>query len=454
MAMVVRDPMSMGDSTRAALARSGLITEAVGMLAVISVVAFLRFSLVGRADTPELRVWLIAMASAVVATLFVMVAYLWRRPNDAETVRVWLFVSRLLRGWLNVCAVVSPWILLPHADPSLRSLMLMLYVWYLATLVISNADRGGPDWVSLAGLPASLGLFLLREGGPYAGPLTLFLILAAATLGALARLLRRAETRALEARWRSERDAEALGVALAAVAAERDAKTRFIAAASHDLQQPLQAASLFVEAALDGRDASARARAGAGARQALASTQALIGQMLDHLRLEAGAVQARAEVVAVGQLMAEVAREHGPAASAAGMRLTVAPSGLHVMADATLLRRALGNLVANAVRHSRGERVLIGARRRGAEATIWVIDDGAGVAANEVERLFEDYTQGAGSAATAQGGFGLGLASVRRSLALMAGDAGFDPRWTGGAAFWVRVPIAAMDYRETTCVAV
>jgi signal transduction histidine kinase len=115
------------------------------------------------------------------------------------------------------------------------------------------------------------------------------------------------------------------------------------------------------------------------------------------------------------------------------------PSALAVSADPALLARAIDNLVVNAIRHSGGQRLLLGARRAGDGVAIWVIDDGRGVAAGERDRLFEDYAQGAQAG---PGGFGIGLASVRRLLALMAGEAGIEPRWTGGAAFRLWLPAA------------
>ena len=429
----MRDAVSVVKLHRLAL--PGLI--AMALVVVATVLIWRTFAALS--DPMLLRLWVAAMAVPPAATVCIIAIYRWHRPSDAQLVRILLPINRIVVQWLILCVIVSPWLLLPHADAELRGLMLMLYTFFMATGVMANTDSNGRTWVALFGLPASIGLFLLREGGTYALPTTILLALAGGTFFALERLVRKAETRALQAKWRSERDAKALNLALAAVAAERDAKTRFIASASHDLQQPLQAASLFFDAALDSPDARAREQAATGARRAFASTQALIGQMLDHLRLEAGAVSVRLETVALGSLLEAVAAEHEPGARAAGMRLTVVPTRLSATADPVLLTRTLGNLLANAVRHAQGERVLVGARRSGRDVTVWVIDDGNGIAAADAARLFEDYAQGQGAA---RGGFGLGLASVRRALALMHGAAGFEPRWTGGAAFWLRLPLA------------
>ena len=111
--------------------------------------------------------------------------------------------------------------------------------------------------------------------------------------------------------WRA---AETLEAALTLASNERDAKTRFIASASHDLQQPLLAASIYFDHAISVEDGPARDEAITGARQAFSSTRALLQSMLEHLRLEAGAEKARMQSCDLGQIVDEVIREQtGPA---------------------------------------------------------------------------------------------------------------------------------------------
>jgi signal transduction histidine kinase len=132
--------------------------------------------------------------------------------------------------------------------------------------------------------------------------------------------------------------------------------------------------------------------------------------------------------------------DQAPAALAEGIRLHAVSSSQSVKADPTLLGRALSNLVANAIRHSQGRRALIGVRRDSEAVTLWVIDDGRGVGARADTRLFEDFAHGAAVTAGSREGFGLGLASARRSLALMGGAAGLERPWRGGSAFYLRLP--------------
>ena len=433
----------IASAVTAAESRSGAMLSIAGMAIMVVVLVFVQRTFEPLV-TPawHLDLWMAWMVGVVGFWGGAMLVYLHRKPDDAELARVWTPLGLLAQTALNIGIAASPWLLLIHADLGLRGLMTVLLVWFIATEVMTGSEATRVPAREIVMLTASTIGFVLWTAPPYAGAQAFFLAMIGATMLGLRQLVRRTARAAVTARLRSEFAEAETQVALAAAAAERDAKTRFIASASHDLQQPLQAAHLFFEAAVETGDAAARVRAIEGARAAFASTSALIGTMLDHLRLEAGAVRARPVRVMLGQLIAEVAAEHGPAVRAAGMRLRVQPTSHAVMADPQLLRRALGNLLTNAVRHARGEHILVGVRRRGAELTVWVIDDGEGVAAADAGRLFDDYSQGT---AAAPGGFGLGLASLRRSLVLMGGAAGYEPRWTGGAAFWLRLPLAAEE---------
>ena len=414
----------------------------VGLLIMSAVLIFVEISIRPLAAQPlMIDLWVAAMAAVILAIAALICVGVVRDAADAPLL-VYMPVAAGLQTAMSWLIVVSVWILLPPSGADLRALMLMMYVWYIATVVAASSAAVPVPARDIVALTVSMVGWVVWDRPPYWEAWAVFLTMAGATMLVFRRLIRRAVVAAIEARVKSELAEATTRSALAEAEAARDAKTRFIASASHDLQQPLQAAHLFFEAAVETGDAAARGRAIEGARAAFASTSALIGTMLDHLRLEAGAVRARPVRVALGTLIAEVAAEHAPGARAAGMRLRVQPTGHAAMADPQLLRRALGNLLTNAVRHARGEHILVGVRRRGAELTLWVIDDGEGVAAADAGRLFEDYSQGA---AAAPGGFGLGLASVRRSLVLMGGAAGHDPRWTGGAAFWLRLPRAEAE---------
>ncbi len=131
-----------------------------------------------------------------------------------------------------------------------------------------------------------------------------------------------------------------------------------------------------------------------------------------------------------------------------GITIRYVSSSAVIHSDRVLIERALGNLVVNAINHSGGTQLLLGLRRRpGNVAQLWVIDNGAGVPEQEQTGLFIDYFQGERSQRERRGGFGLGLASVRRIARLLGGDAYIDPHWRSGAAFCMEFAPGAMNHK-------
>ncbi len=252
----------------------------------------------------------------------------------------------------------------------------------------------------------------------------------------------------MAARLASDAAARKLDRMLGEVAAQRDASTKFIASASHDLGQPLQAVALFFDQSLRAPEGAMRDAAVDGVRNGLAAADELLSHMLGHLRLEADAVEPHRSSVSLPVLLRRLAARHQPLVVERGVELRVAAHPLVLNLDPSLVERALGNLIVNALMHSQGSRVLLAARRHGVGAIrIWVVDDGVGVNRIDAKHIFDDYYQGSGEHGVAPGGFGLGLASARRLAALMDGVAGLDPRWRGGAAFYLEFPVDARGPR-------
>ncbi|CAN5861058.1 hypothetical protein BH11PSE6_BH11PSE6_03540 [soil metagenome] len=413
-------------------------TTIVGIVVMVTVLAFIHTQFAAIVEPVLLRSWLGFMAGSMLYLTAHLVAFAHPRWRAARPARYWVRATQVVTVSLCAGIAASVWILLPPANDALRMFAIFLYVWFVAMVMMVGGSR-----ISVLGclaLIASVAAFVLVYDMPYAVPLAAFLAMAGAAIVGIRGLIWRAADEASDARAMSQRAAESLERALALVRAERDAKTRFIAAASHDLQQPIQAAHLFMDQALEGNDSALRERSARGARRAFESVQVLLETMLDHLRLDAGAVIAKIDGVAIDRVAATIMLEHGPAAQAASIRLSLVQSGIVAQADARLLQRALGNLVGNAIRHAGGTRILIGARLRRGAVDLWVIDNGRGIAAADVARLFEDYAQGSDHGLESRGGFGLGLSSARRLIELQDGSVALDHRWRHGSAFCIRLP--------------
>lgn len=327
--------------------------------------------------------------------------------------------------WLSVVAVVL--LLMPFGSTELQLVTLLFVTCYAATTVISSADEQGTLVLRITVVLGSVMLVTVLQQLPYWPFVVLFLLTFLLSLIALARLL--------------ERNLASLREARAAAEASLLARTRFLASASHDLGQPLQSARLFVDQVVRSDDEAARAAAARHADAAFGAMERLLRAMLDHLRLDANAVQAKIESVNANDLIAHVTAQLEPMARLVGVRLIAVASTARVKADPGLLGRALGNLADNAIRHSDGARVLIGARRHRDRVRFWVIDDGLGVSSEDSTLIFDEYAQG-GQHGRERGGFGLGLATVSRLARLMGGQAGLDPKWCKGAAFFVDLPAA------------
>jgi signal transduction histidine kinase len=233
----------------------------------------------------------------------------------------------------------------------------------------------------------------------------------------------------------------ALEARSAAEAANR-AKSQLLAAASHDLRQPLHAAGLFV-AALATRAIDADVRALIGRVQgALDALESQFGQLIDLSRLEAGALKAERTRVALSPLFRSLVDEFHPQAELKGIRLACVPTRLAIDTDPSLFTRVLRNLVANAVRYTRAGGVVIGARRRGERVVVEVADTGPGIAPEHRARIFEEFYQirAAGPASPNGHGMGLGLAIVRRLARLLGHEITLTSRPGCGSRFGVAAP--------------
>ena len=235
----------------------------------------------------------------------------------------------------------------------------------------------------------------------------------------------------------------------AAEAANRD-KTRFLAAASHDLRQPLHAMGLFGAALVTRVDDP-------GAREIVdamnASVESLERQftaLMDISKLDAGAVSAVRARFALAPMLARLEREFAPLAASSRLRLAVVPTRVWVDSDPGLLERIVANFVANAIRHTERGGAIVGVRRRGSRIAIEVHDTGPGIASDERERIFEPYYQIRRSARNASQGMGLGLAIIRRLADLLDHPIEVDSAPGRGSRFAVVVPRATAA-KAATC---
>jgi len=232
-------------------------------------------------------------------------------------------------------------------------------------------------------------------------------------------LTRELETRVAEKSRALEIEVERQAEARHEAELANQSKSRFLAAASHDLRQPLHALGLFASA-LDERLKQPGERELVGRMgQSIASLESLFDQVLDVSRLDAGAVTAEARAVPLQPLFDRVANDLFSAAHEKGLALRFVPTGRVVRSDPYLLERIVRNLVSNAIRYTDHGAILVGARPRGSRVALEVRDSGIGIPAGLQERVFEEFYQAGEGDRGRREGLGLGLSIVRRLCDLL-----------------------------------
>ncbi|MGF6349649.1 ATP-binding protein [Variovorax sp. W2I14] len=200
------------------------------------------------------------------------------------------------------------------------------------------------------------------------------------------------------------------------------AKTRLLAAASHDLRQPLHALTLFSDGLANGETDPVKLQRIGHIRECVESLDRLFSELLNLSQLDAGVLQPQWADFPLDRLFDEISRNFRPVAEQQGLRLVARKTELWVRCDYVMLSRILNNLVSNSLRHTLEGGVLIGARRRGKGVRIDVVDTGVGIAAQHQTRVFEEFYQvepAGRQAARGARGMGLGLATVQRLTELL-----------------------------------
>lgn len=225
------------------------------------------------------------------------------------------------------------------------------------------------------------------------------------------------------------------------------AKTRFLAAASHDLRQPIHALSLLVStlailgqrgsvSSADARDLATRAKS------AVNNLGGLLNALLDISKLDAGIVTIANETVSLRDLFRDLRETFAPDAQQRGLEWRIVETDLLIDSDPMMLRRILSNLLSNAFRYTKTGSVLLGCRRRGNSVEIQVLDTGPGIPVDQQALIFEEFMQLQNPARDRTQGLGLGLAIVRRTAELLQHPLRLVSVLGRGSLFSITVPMA------------
>lgn len=411
------------------------------VMAAFAVVALWNF-----ADHGRLLVWVGAVFALTGARMVFVAAYHRAQPGPEQATRwAWMFAATSAASGLVWGSMA-----LLFFDAS-QPLSVLFVCWALAgmtTAAVPTLSNFMPAYVGFsvpALVPYSILCFI--EGG------TVFITLGLLTFYFLAANLVYARTsnrtigQSIQLRFENLALLEQLQFQKERAESANAAKSKFLAAASHDLRQPTHAMGLFVGTLerLMQRDVSGHSGTVFGPvvsrmRTTLKGMGNLLNSLLDTSRLEAGAVPVELTTLRVQDLFDRLNNEFQGAAKAKDLELRFHPTTLTVTSDAILLGRMLSNLMANAVKYTARGRILVGCRRRGGMVEIQVHDTGIGIAAEHQQAVFEEFVQLDNTARNREQGLGLGLSIVSRAALLLHHPLKLQSSAGRGSMFSVTVP--------------
>jgi len=228
-----------------------------------------------------------------------------------------------------------------------------------------------------------------------------------------------------------------------------ETKSRFLAAASHDLRQPLQSLSLYLSVLERRLEHQLVTEIGGKMRRSLDAMTDLLNTLLDISRLESGAVKPIIEDVSISSLLSQVEASNGPQAAAKNLALGIMPIDSMIRTDSSLLQRILDNFVANAINHTDKGNVTIDCTRQDKDLIIAVHDTGSGIPDNKLDSIFDEYVQLDNPGRNRNKGLGLGLAIVKYIASLLNHTIRVVSEVGKGSTFSITVPLAATSPSNT-----
>ena len=260
----------------------------------------------------------------------------------------------------------------------------------------------------------------------------------------LAKRAEQARAEAESARNEAERSRQEAVMALMAAERANAAKTHFLAAASHDLRQPVQSLVLLTSALamrLGDHPASTLVGSLEASMDALCR---LLDAILDISKLDAGTVSPSVQAVSLGAIFARLEEEYRLRAAEKGVAFRSVPTDVTLNADPALLERIIRNLVENALRYTDRGRILLGCRRGSGVLRIQIFDTGIGIQPEHLERIFHEFYQVSNPARDRGKGLGLGLAIVERLARLLGYRVHVASRPNRGSCFTLEIPMPAL----------
>lgn len=219
-------------------------------------------------------------------------------------------------------------------------------------------------------------------------------------------------------------------------------KTRFLAAASHDILQPLNAARLYATSLVERDRAAGQPELAENIDASLDAVEEILTALLEISRLDGGALKPEITAFRLDELLRQLQREFEPSAQEKGLKLVFLPTSVALRSDRRLIRRLLQNLISNAIKYTPSGKVLVGCRRRGAQVSVEVLDTGLGIPPSKQKTVFREFQRLDQGAKVARG-LGLGLSIVQRIAQALDHRLTLDSAPGRGTRFAILAPRAA-----------
>lgn len=373
-------------------------------------------------------------------------AYLIRQYHNtpaSHSIRFWMKSQAIGGGLAGLCWGITVTAMLMYVPLTYQLFVLMVSVVVAATSTSEGFSLVLPSRLFTVASIGPITLWLLTVGDRLHTVIALMLLLFIPVTIVLGNKKNHIFLKAQRLRFKNETLVKELSRQHELLESASQSKSRFLAAASHDLRQPLAALMIFLEQLEFERQLSASGKdVLEHAHQATGSLCTLLDGLLDISRLDGHAVRIKLKSFAIQNLFNELEEEFRPIARQKGLRLKFSPCSAIVESDVILLVQILRNLISNALRYTPSGRVLVGCRHRHGMIVIEVHDTGIGIAEDQLPRVFEEFYQVDNQERERQRGLGLGLSIVDRAARLLGHSVTLASKPGKGSVFAVAVPQA------------
>jgi signal transduction histidine kinase/CheY-like chemotaxis protein len=373
----------------------------------------------------------------------------YRRIPECRDSRQWINGQAVCGGLAGVCWGMSSAAMLANLPTTLQLFVLTVITVVAAAATFESFFLVLPPRAFILACISPPTLWLFTVGDSLHTVLAAMLLAFMTVAIALGNKKSRIFTEAQHLRFQNEFLARELSRQHDLLERASKSKSRFLAAASHDLRQPLAALMLFLEQLELEQQLSSRGKdVLEHAQLATTSLSSLLEGLLDISRLDGHAIKPRIRSFAIQGLLNKLEEDFRPLAEQKGIRLKFSPCSSVIASDNILTGQILRNLISNAIRYTQSGRVLVGCRHRNGMLAIEVHDTGIGIAEDQIHKIFDEFYQVENSERDRQQGLGLGLSIVDRAARLLGHTVTMSSRLGKGSSFVLTVPLATAGDNE------